>query len=271
MEKDLARNLQIGILQGRLTPSNGRGIQFFPDNEWEKEFETARTIGFSCIELLIKEQGYSANPLFTKLGVERIMTLKKEHSIETLSIHGFYSLESWYPDVYCELIKTAAHLGAKVVLVSFFGNKTLHTELDKSRARTQLARPIQCAEEHGISIAVEAEIVATELKQFIESFNSPSIGIYYDIGNMASMNIDLRADILTLGPLIKGVHIKDRKRDGGESVRLGTGDADFDAAFDALRLIGYNGPYIIQGARDTDIDDITLNTNYLTFTSKRIT
>ena len=33
-----------GIMQGRLTSSEGRGIQFFPFENWQKEFFTAQEI-----------------------------------------------------------------------------------------------------------------------------------------------------------------------------------------------------------------------------------
>ncbi len=262
---------RIGILQGRLTPSNGRGIQFFPDTEWRDEFSSAQKIGFSCIELLVKKDGYHHNPLFTETGTQKIVALQKKYRIETPSIHGFFSSESWYPDVYCTLIAQASLIGARTILVSFFNDMILRTETDKKKARSQLAKPLTCAEKYGISIAIEAEMSAPELKEFVESFNSPAIGIYYDIGNMASMGVNLAHDILTLGQLIKGVHIKDRRENGGESVRLGTGTADFGGAFDALNRIGYNGPYILQGARDAQIDDVSLNTTYLDFVRKLVT
>ena len=39
-----------GIMQGRLTPSNGRGIQFFPFDNWQQEFITGSSIGLNEIE-----------------------------------------------------------------------------------------------------------------------------------------------------------------------------------------------------------------------------
>ena len=40
---------QIGIMQGRLTEPNGRGIQFFPFDNWRPEFEAAKEIGLDEI------------------------------------------------------------------------------------------------------------------------------------------------------------------------------------------------------------------------------
>ena len=66
---------KIGILQGRLTASNGRGIQFFPTENWENEFELAKKIGFECMELLVKKDSYDKNPLWSRGGVEKTKRL----------------------------------------------------------------------------------------------------------------------------------------------------------------------------------------------------
>jgi sugar phosphate isomerase/epimerase len=36
---------KIGIIQGRLTPPKGRGIQFFSFNEWIEEFKKTVSLG----------------------------------------------------------------------------------------------------------------------------------------------------------------------------------------------------------------------------------
>ena len=42
--------ISFGIMQGRLTPSQGKGIQFFPFDHWEKEFELGEIGRASCRE-----------------------------------------------------------------------------------------------------------------------------------------------------------------------------------------------------------------------------
>ena len=42
--------ISFGIMQGRLTPSQGKGIQFFPFDHWEKEFELGAMIGINEVE-----------------------------------------------------------------------------------------------------------------------------------------------------------------------------------------------------------------------------
>ncbi len=42
----------IGIMQGRLTEPKGRGIQFFPFDNWSEEFAIVKEIGSNEIEYM---------------------------------------------------------------------------------------------------------------------------------------------------------------------------------------------------------------------------
>jgi|SRR3972149_5534889 len=255
---------KIGVLQGRLTPSDGRGIQFFPYENWENEFKDAHEIGFDCIELLVKKGEFNKNPLSSPPGIRRINELKKEFGVGTPSVHGFYSKENEYSEILREIIEAAHRVGAEVVLISFFEENELITENDKSLARSRLKEPLELAERYGIRLGVETEMPAEELKSFIDSFKHSAIGVYYDTGNIVSMGVDVVKEIRFLQGNICGVHLKDRKI-RGESVPLGSGGANFQAILKILKETGYNGPLIIQGARKEGMNDIELNKEYLEY------
>ena len=53
MNIDINHSKFIGIMQGRLSRRIGDKIQSFPINDWEKEFQLAAEIGYSCIEWVI--------------------------------------------------------------------------------------------------------------------------------------------------------------------------------------------------------------------------
>lgn len=55
---------KIGMMQGRLTRPKGRGIQFFPFENWENEFYTAKRLGLDEIEFIFDYEKYSENPLW---------------------------------------------------------------------------------------------------------------------------------------------------------------------------------------------------------------
>jgi hexulose-6-phosphate isomerase len=82
------------------------------------------------------------------------------------------------------------------------------------------------------------------------------IRVNYDSGNSASLGHAPREEWAAYGPRIGSVHIKDRVRNGG-TVPLGTGDADFRALFEAIRAVGYGGPWVLQVARGTSGDEVS--------------
>ena len=253
---------KIGILQGRLTPSNGRGTQFFPEENWRQEFSVAKDIGFECIEWLVKKDDPRNNPLWNDGAREEIKELIKTSGVSVPSVHGFYSKDENYKKIAEELVELTADIGAKTVLISFFHDNILETDDDKKAAVEQLQKALQKAETLNIRLGIEAEIPASGIMRFIELFQSEAVGSYYDIGNMVSLDVDVIEEIKLLGKKIIGVHVKDRPKGGGKSLPFGEGDSDFPAIFQALKEVGYSGAYIFQGARVEGIDDIELNKRY---------
>lgn len=257
----------IGILQGRLTPSRDGKLQFFPVDTWEDEFGRAREIGFTCIEVLVQFDTCSKHTLWTEEGTARLQAIAAEHALSLPSVHGFFKWKNHAGETTSaleKLIPAVGAIGAKTILISLFDENAIRNKEDQETV-IRLLRPLaDQAQALGIRLGLESEIPAKEFCSFVEKFQHPAMGIYYDIGNMVSMGVDVPAEIHLLKDFIVGVHVKDRRR-GGETVPLGTGDADFPAIFSALKEIGYHGAYIIQGARDPNRDDISLNRDYYQF------
>lgn len=254
----------IGVLQGRLTPSPNGRIQFFPHDGWEAEFPKAKEIGFSAIEVLVQFGDHEKHPLWTKEGCRRLASVAITHGISLPSVHGFFKWRNNASESVAALTKiipAAAELGARILLLSFFDENSIASEEDKTNVAKYLKPLAGLAEKHNVRLGLEVEMPAAELKEFITAMRCPAIGVYYDIGNMASMGVNVPAEIKLLGPLIVGVHVKDRELHG-ETVPLGSGAADFPETFRALKTIGFQGPYIIQGARHPDKDDFSLNAEY---------
>ena len=70
------------------------------------------------------------------------------------------------------------------------------------------------------------------------------------------------------GHRIGSIHIKDRYRkpEGGIETRpLGTGSADFDNVFEAIRGIQYTGGLTLQAARGADNDEVHFIRDQLAF------
>ena len=255
----------LGILQGRLTLSTDGSIQFFPKDNWQNEFAAAKKIGFDCMELLVKRDSGKENPFLSFDGIEAIAQLVQNSGIKVFSVHGFYENSQKYQATLIRIINSSSLIGARTVLISFFDRNALKTKVKKKLARLALLPILPYCKATDIRLGIEAEISASELLEFVRSFNHPNVGIYYDIGNMASMGVDVIKEISLLGGFICGVHVKDREANGGKTVPLGEGCADLEGAFRALCQADYDGPFIIQGARSATADDIALNQRYFEF------
>lgn len=267
---------KIGILQGRLTPSRGRGIQFFPDENWEKEFIDARSIGLEAIELLVRPKGLREHPLMTEAGRVRLRELSGETGVAIPSVHGYYVPEDAYAADLLDIVRATAEIGATAVLVSFFHEKKLGSSPDASwkRAHELLAPAAEAAKDLGVTLGIEAELPAEALLGFIEEALAPeAFGVYYDLGNQFACGFPVADEIRLLGERIVGVHVKDRLPNTDPNVEsrtvpLGEGCADFKNAFAALRDTGYSGHLILQAARGEDGDELERNRGYREFTEK---
>ena len=64
--------IDMGIMQGRLTEPKGRGIQFFPFDNWKGEFYLCKKNGLQEIEFIFDYENYEKNPLWTNEGIKQL-------------------------------------------------------------------------------------------------------------------------------------------------------------------------------------------------------
>ncbi len=73
----------------------------------------------------------------------------------------------------------------------------------------------------------------------------------------ASLGYDPVEEFAAYGARLGSVHVKDRVL-GGTTVDLGSGDTRFDAVFDELARMGYDGDFVLQTARGESGDEMAL-------------
>ena len=73
-------------MQGRLTEPNGRGIQFFPFDNWKQEFIDAEEIGLQEIEWIFDYDDYKSNPLWTEKGCNEISDIINQTGIKVNTV-----------------------------------------------------------------------------------------------------------------------------------------------------------------------------------------
>ena len=150
-------------------------------------------------------------------------------------------------------IAETADCGADtMLLVPAHGKDGSDAEVyERSLASIRQALPV--AEERGVAILIEnvrneflydkdggSDQTADQLAGFIDAFDSPWVGVQFDIGNHWKFG-DPAAWIRTLGPRIKKLDIKGFSRQTGKFTKITEGDIDWPSVERALRDIGFTG------------------------------
>ncbi|WP_236898197.1 sugar phosphate isomerase/epimerase family protein [Devosia sp. SL43] len=121
------------------------------------------------------------------------------------------------------------------------------------RATVELSKVLEHADKTGVSIAVENVwndflLSPLEAARFVDGFNHPRIGWYFDVGNVLRYGRPAHW-IEALGKRILKIDVKEFSLERmntlgpwkGFDMELGEGDCDWAAVNQALRLVGYSG------------------------------
>lgn len=249
---------QIGIMQGRLSaPISGR-IQAFPKQTWREEFAKAQACGLDLIEWIFEADEWEKNALI--LAPQEVLCLSHHHGVKVVSLCADYFMDlplirvsrsdqEIRANMLKKLIECAGYLGVKYIGIPFVDASAIKTDEELGEIVRCLHGCLPLAERAGVQLALETSLDPPTFTELLARLDHPNVKVNYDIGNSASLGYDTSEEIEAYGKRIATIHVKDRKRGGG-TVPLGTGDADFDATFAALAGAGYQGPFILQAARD---------------------
>lgn len=257
--------IQLSLIQGRLTPSLGRGIQFFPrgQGEWEREFELAPSAGIAHIQWVCEAD----NILFTKEWQEEVREVMKRTGItvRNMDLHELLTKTdiTTHPDELFEKICSglSAINSGTVELPMVEASSLLPQETYESRVAA-LRRFVAIAKKYNVPVAVETDLGPTALAALVEEVSD--ITVVYDVGNSAGMGYDMKEELSAYGKHVSNVHIKD-KPVGGTTVPLGTGSVDFAKLFSLLRKINYTGAVTLQAAREEDGKEVETIKSYVKF------
>ncbi|MFA6408172.1 MAG: sugar phosphate isomerase/epimerase [Candidatus Paceibacterota bacterium] len=261
--------ISLGLVQGRLTPSNGRGIQFFPHGpgEWEREFELAPAAGISHIEWVCEPDSL----LFTTEGQEAVRNIMARTgvTVRNMDLHELLTKTdiATHTDELFEKIcsSIAAINGGAVELPMMDASSLLDVENYESRVAA-LRRFVTIAKKYNTPVAVETDLGPSALAALVAEV--PDITVVYDSGNSAGFGYDVGEELSAYGQYISNVHIKD-KPVGGATVPLGTGSVDFPRLFSLLHKMHYTGAVTIQAARGEDGKEVETIAHYVSFIQER--
>jgi hexulose-6-phosphate isomerase len=268
-----------GIMQGRLSPPEEGRFQSFPRNSWRDEFPRAKAAGLDYIEWIHDEYGRTANPIFSAAGLAELDALRREYGIATPALCGDWFMD--FPLIRCtaderaqreqhlhDLIPIATRIGANRIVLPFVDQSKIVTEAEKQTVIEVLQRALPVAEQHNVELHLEADFNPTDFAAFLARIPHASLKVNWDSGNSSGLGYIATEEFAAYGHRIGSIHIKDRYRkpEGRVDTRpLGTGSANFDDVFRAIRSIGYTGGVTLQVARGKDNDEVAFIQEQLAF------
>lgn len=225
----------------------------------------AKALGYDAIELCIA----SAGVLTEKTSEAECRQIVKAAQHIGIEIASVASGESWAssptandPAVRQRIIDFTAKglqitrwLGTDAYLfvpgaVSVFFNpnsEIIPYDICYQRAQEAVRKLLPVAERCRVKLGIENVwnmflLSPLEMRDFVDSFRSPWVGAYLDVGNIIQFGYPEQW-IRILGRRIVRIHVKDFKRSVGTAdgfVDLLEGDVDFPAVREALLEIGYD-------------------------------
>ena len=249
----------IGFMQGRLSPMQGKKIQSFPWKNWEKEFQIGNKLDFKILEWTLDYQKLYSNPLMNDIGRRKIKNLCLKYNFEILSLTGdcFMQKPFWkvngqkrnkLQNDFLNIIKESGKLGIRFIILPLVDNGKIISQKQEEILINFVKKIYPTLRLNKIKILFESDFEPKKYLKFIKKFDREFVGINYDTGNSASYGFDPDEEISLYGKYINNVHIKDRYYKGN-TVPLGEGNVDFQTVFEKLKQIKYKGNFILQGAR----------------------
>lgn len=216
---------------------------------------------------LLKEIGYDGVELNSPSDLELKEVLDARDKTG-LTIHGVVNSVHWRqtlsdpnPEVRAQglaglktALRDAAAYGAtSVLLVPAVVSKEVSYADAYERSQAEIRKALPLAAEVGVPILLENVwnnflLSPLEMAQYIDEFESPLVGSYFDVGNVVRYGWPEHW-IRTLGKRIGKLDIKEYSRElentkgprAGFGVEIGEGDCDWPAVMQALGDIGYRG------------------------------
>ena len=233
-----------------------------------KAMRRAKTLGFDAIELTI-DNGGRLSLSTTQKEAEAIRQAADEIGIALKTVCSGIAWECspTHPDaaVRAQAVKNAKKM---IQIASWLGAETLlyipgmvsapfvadiipqpYDAVD-ARARKALRQILPLAEKCGVRLGVENVwnrylLTPLEMRDFIDSFDSPFVGSYFDVANIMLYGHPEHW-IKILGRRIFAVHIKDFKVEVGNLngfVDILTGDVYYPAVMQMFKKTGYKGAF----------------------------
>ena len=264
---------RIGFMQGRLLSDNTNKIQNFPDTNWKNEIFIASLLGYKIMEWTINKSNIKKNPLFNGK-TKDVNFLLRKHKVKINSITCDYLMEDPFfkkknikkkrliLNYINKIIENSQRCGVKFLVLPLVDGSSIKNKIEEKILTLEINNLLKRNKK--ITILFESDYEPVKLHNFIKNFNSNRVGINYDTGNSASLNYNMKDEIVYFN-YVKNIHIKDRYK-YGTTTKLGTGSWDYKKFARLLKSTNYKGNFILQTARskeNNDIEELQKNKKFL--------
>jgi hexulose-6-phosphate isomerase len=271
--------VNIGFMQGRLSPISKKKIQSFPWNYWRKEIVKAKKNNFNLIEWTLDYPRLLNNPLISpKEQRETLFFLKKNRMSVNSVTCDFFMQKPFFLikkkkkresniNNLINVIKELINAKIKFIIIPLVDKSSIKNNFHEKLVVKEFNRIIKNSNTNDFKtkILFEIDYSPSRLKNFIKKFSINFFGINYDSGNSASLNYNIDEEFDCYGDRILNIHIKDRIK-YGKTIKLGHGNVNFCKLKKNLKKIHYKGNLILQTARNIygkHLNELIDNRNFL--------
>ena len=206
--------ITLGIMQGRLTEPKGRGIQFFPFENWESEFQQGKALGIQEIEWIFDYEDYEDNPLWSLEGQKGILQAMERYQVKVRSIcfdyfmrRAFYTMKDKADrekarkeneTIFLKVAEAMKRIGAQLIEIPLVDSSSIYCDEEKSKfAREYIQCIAQIAEDMGVLVGLETDLPYPDFKNFLDTIQSSVIRANYDSGNSSGLGYDHYEELLS--------------------------------------------------------------------------
>ncbi len=210
-------------------------------------FRLLKDAGFEGVELLSPNEFDRAEILNARdaTGLEIHGVSGSKHWDEPLSSPDPAVVERGLAAIRTAIADCKAYGGSTVLLVPGVVNARVSHREAYARSQANIRKVLPDAEGAGVKIAIEEVwnkflLSAPEMARFIDEFATPTVGAYFDVGNVVEYGFP-QEWIRDLGPRILKIHVKEYGKAKRFSYPLGEGEIRWPAVRSALVDVGYKG------------------------------